>query len=310
MSVLDLTSEVKPAFGRKITYKSAYHYWYALLTDKAISLFDWTGLPFPQRELEIRAQMHPQGYIGVVKYESEILVANGSGVGVTNYPDEWITYVWANALHSSINNIGRDCAILRNNSLLISTGMMVDHYSRLLAHATLSLQAALINTRATGYSTAKNDQTAKRIKKFYEALEEGRTEAILIEDDLNSIEGSKPVEFISDHLSGRGDTILDIWQVLQNILKDFYTAIGISKPTDKRERLITDEIAQEQPLFKFNVEDMLDCRKRFAEEINQIFGLSVSVDVAESLKEAQGGAAAPREDRREADGDAATRMDD
>ena len=291
MSVLDLTEEVKPTPGRKITYKSAFRYWYALLTDKAISLFDWEGLPFPQRELELRAQMHPQGYIGVVKHLNELIVANGSGVGITNYPDEWLTYVWANALHSGINNIGKDCAILRNNSLMISTGATVDHYARLLAHATLTLQAALINCRATGYSTAKDDVTAKRIKKFYEALEEGRTEVILIEDDLNIIEGSKPIEFISDHLSGRGDTILDIWQVLQNILKDYYTTIGISKPTDKRERLITDEIAQEQPLFKFNVEDMLDCRKQFAEELNRIFGLSVSVDVAESLKEAQSMAA-------------------
>lgn len=299
MSVMDLTNEVKPTFSRKVNYKSAFLYWHALLSDKAISLFDWKGLPFPQHELEMRAQLLPQGYIGVVKYGDEIIVANGSGVGVTNYPDEWITYVWANALHSGINNIGRDCCLLRNNSLMISTGLIIRYYAGLLAHSTLTLQAALINCRATGYSTAKDDQTAKRIKKFYEALEEGKTEVILIEDDLNSIEGSRPIEFISDHLSGRGDTILDIWQVQQNILKDFYTTIGISKPTDKRERLITDEIAQEQPLFKFNVEDMLDCRKQFAEELNRIFGLSVSVDVAESLKAAQGSAAALQEDRKE-----------
>lgn len=295
MSVLDLTNEIKPAMSRKITYKSAFLYWHALLSDKAISLFDWKGLPFPQHELELRAQMHPQGYIGVVKYLDEYIVANGSGVGVTNYPDEWINYVWANALHSGINIIGKDCVLLRNNSLMLSTGATVRFYAQLLAHATLTLQAALINCRATGYSTVKDDQSLKRVKKFYDALEDGRTEVVLIEDDLNSAEGSKPIEFISDKLSGRGDTILDIWQVLQNILKDFYTAIGISKPTDKRERLITDEIAQEQPLFKFNVEDMLDCRKRFAEELNRIFGLSVSVDLAESLKAAQsmteGGAA-------------------
>ena len=287
MSVLDLTREVKPALCRKITYKSAYLYWNALLSDKAISLFDWQGLPFPQHELELRAQMHPQGYIGVVRYLDEVIVANGSGVGVTNYPDEWITYVWANALHSGINTIGRDCVILRNNSLMISTGLIVRFYSNLLAHATLTLQAALINCRATGFSTAKDEQTAKRVKKFYEALVDGNTEVVMIEDDLNSLDGSKPIEFISDKLSGRGDTILDIWQALQNILKDFYTTIGISKPTDKRERLITDEIAQEQPLFRFNVEDMLDCRKKAAEEMSRLFGLTITVDLAQSLKDAQ-----------------------
>ena len=287
MSVLELTNEVKPALTRKVNYKSAFLYWHALLSNKAISLFDWRGLPFPQHELEMRVQLIPQGYIGVVKYKDEIIVANGSGVGVTNYPDEWITYTWANALHSGVARIGENCALLRNNSLMISTGMIIRYYAGLLAHATLTLQAVLINSRATGYSVAKDDQTQKRIKRFYDALEDGKTDVILIEDDLNSIEGSKPIEFISERISGRGDNILDIWQVLQNILKDFYTTIGISKPTDKRERLITDEIAQEQPLFKFNVEDMIDCRRRFAEQLNDMFGLSVSVDLAESLKAAQ-----------------------
>ena len=296
MSVLELTSEVKPTLSRKINYKGAFLYWNALLSDKVISLFDWQGLPFKQHELEMRAQLHPQGYIGVVKHLDELIVANGSGVGITNYPDEWINYVWANALHSGISIIGKECALLRNNSLMISSAFTVNFYARLLAHATLSLQAALINSRATGYSVAKDDPTMRRIKRFYEALEDGKTEVILLEDDLNSDLNSKPIEFISDHLSGRGDTILDLWQVMQNILKDFYTTIGISKPTDKRERLITDEIAQEQPLFKFNIEDMLDCRKEFAKQLNSIFGLNVSVDVAESLKAAQTMTAPEREE--------------
>ena len=98
--------------------------------------------------------------------------------------------------------------------------------------------------------------------------------------------GAKPVEFLSDQITGKANSILDYWQVGQNILKDFYTTIGISKPTDKRERLITDEIAQEEPLFKFNVEDMLDQRQKTADELNRVFGLSVSVDLAESLKKA------------------------
>ena len=287
MSVLDLTKEVKLASKRKMTYQSAFSFWSALLSDKAISIFDWTGLPFKQHELEMRAQLHFQGYIGVVSYNNEIIVANGSGVGVTNYPDEWITYVWANALHSGINRIGENAAILRNNSLMISSGFIIKYYAHLLAHATLTLQAALINSRAAGYSVVKDDAAMQRVKAFYQAIEEGKTEVIQLEDDLNSLEGSKPIDFIFDKLSGRGDNILDLWQVLQNILKDFYTTMGISKPTDKRERLIQDEIAQEQPLFRFNIEDMLDCRKEFADEINRIFGLSVSVDLAQSLKDAQ-----------------------
>ena len=291
MSVLDLHNEARPTVNRKLNYKRAYQYWYALLSNKCLSLFDWTGLPFKQRELELRMQFFGSGYTGVVNSRKlGLIVAHGSGVGITPYPDEWIDYVWACPLDSGTSKIGEGAVICRNNSLLLPTSGIVDHFSHLLAHADLSLQAILINSRSTGYSTAKNDQSKKRIEHFYRAIEDGSTEVVLTEDDLDSMIGSRPIEFITERpTSSAGFNILDYWQASQNILKDFYNTIGISKPTDKRERLITDEVQQEQPLFKFNMEDMLDMRKEAAAELSKVFGLTVSVDYAESLKNAQGG---------------------
>ena len=292
MSVLDFSPESRPAVNRKLNYKRAYRYWYALLSNKCLSLFDWSGRPFKQRELEIRMQFFGSGYTGVVNSKKlGIIVAHGSGVGVTPYPDEWIDYVWACPLDSGKSRIGEGAVICRNNSLLLPSSIIVDHFSHLLAHDDLSLQAILINSRATGYSTARDDQSKKRIESFYRSLEDGSTEVILTEDNLDSVLGSKPIEFIAERSSAQGFNILDYWQASQNILKEFYNTIGISKPTDKRERLITDEVQQEQPLFKFNMEDMLDMRKEAAEQMSKVFGLTVSVDYAESLKTAQGGGA-------------------
>ena len=291
MSVIDHYKELTPATVQKLTYKRAFRYWHALLSDKVISLFDWKGLPFPQREIEIRTQLFGEGFSGVVKsYKLDRLIAvKGSGVGVTEYPDVWLQLVYATALDSGKRDIGVDAVLIRNNSLLLPSAALVKHYAHLLAHCDLTLQAILINSRATGYSTAANDVEKKRVEGWYKALENGSTEVIMTESDLNMIKGSKPIDFITTTPPGNGYNILDIWQASQNILKDFYTAIGISKPTDKRERLISDEVAQEQPLFKFNVEDMLDCRKEAAEQLNKVFGLTVSVDYAESLRIAQGG---------------------
>lgn len=287
MSYIDLANEFSPQIRRKLTYNKAYRYWYALLANKVISLFDWKGLPFAQHELEIYTQLTMPGYCGVVEGKDGALwVVHGSGVGVTEYPDKWTRFVWACPLGSGTNEIGKGAVLSRNNSLLLSTRHIIEHYSHMLAHTDLSVQAQLINSRSTGYSLASNDTVKNRIKKFYEALEDGKTEVILTESDLNTLTGAKPVEFLSDQITGKANSILDYWQVGQNILKDFYTTIGISKPTDKRERLITDEIAQEEPLFKFNVEDMLDQRQKTADELNRVFGLNVSVDLAESLKKA------------------------
>lgn len=287
MSVLTLTKECKPTAAKKLNYSRAYSYWYARLSDYIISLFDWKGLPFPQHELELRIQLNKQGYVGSVYSEKlkKWLVANGSGVGVTEYPDQWITYTWACPLASGLNKIGENAVIFRNNSLMISSAFTIEHYAHLLAHNDLSLQAQLINSRATGMSIASDDRAKKQIKAYYDALENGSTEVILSEADLFTAEGVKAVDFLPT--AGSASSILDFWQTSQNILKDFFTTIGISKQTDKRERLIESEVEQEQPLYLFNIEDMLDCRKNAAEELSAISGLSISVDVAESLKRAQ-----------------------
>lgn len=307
-TALDLIKECSPTLRRKVTYNRAYRFLYALLSNRVVSLFDWQGLPFEQHELELRAQMGMQGYTGVV-YAGTLarwIVANGSGVGVTEYPDKWIDYVWACPLASGVSKIDESCALVKNNSLLIPSRFLVEHYAHLMAHTILSMQAALINSRATGYSTAADDQAVKSIKKFYEALEDGKTEVVQLEQNLNSPLGQKPIEFISDRLSGNAQNILDYWQLFQNLYKDFLSMVGVSKSTDKRERLITSEVEQDLPLYRFNIEDMLDVRKQAAETLSNLIGTTITVDLAESVRRAQEGgssyefeAAGNREERRD-----------
>ncbi len=57
-TLLDMLEGCKPGNTRKMTYKGAYRFLYALLTNRAISLFDWRGLPFEQHELEIPIQIN------------------------------------------------------------------------------------------------------------------------------------------------------------------------------------------------------------------------------------------------------------
>lgn len=288
-TLLDMLEGCKPGNTRKMTYKGAYRFLYALLTNRAVSLFDWHGLPFEQHELEIPMQMNGQGYTGVVYSETlaRWLVANGSGVGVTEYPDKWLTYTWACPLTQGVGTIGQSAFIARNNSILMSSRFMIDHYAHLMAHTLISMQAILINSRATGYSLASDDQKRKRLLAFYQALEEGKTEVILSDDNLEGALSQKPFDFISDKITGNASNILDYWQLFQNLYKDFLAMIGVSKSTDKRERLITSEVAQDLPLYRFNIEDMLDQRKKLAADLSRAFGYEVTVDLAESVKQSQ-----------------------
>ena len=294
MSVLDIYGCGEPFKRKKMNYARAYRSWYALLSDKVLNLFTWEGLPFPQHELEIRTQLINNGYCGVVRSKkyNRLIVANGSGVGVTEYPDQWLTFVWAVAGDSGqrklanlkgsqekgISTIGADCVLIKNNDLMQPTRLLVERYAHLLAHAELSLQAILINSRATGIIAARDDKQRDDIHKFYDFLEDGKTMAIVDDNGLDSLVGSEGLRAISTAYPS-STHILDFWQIRQNLYKEFLTEIGISKSTDKRERLITSEVEQDIPLYGYSLDDMLKCRKEAAEQMNDIFNLTVSVKI-------------------------------
>lgn len=295
MSVLDIHEIGKPFKRRKMDYSRAYRAWYALLANKVLNLFTWEGLPFSQHELELRTQLMGAGYSGVVKsnYYNRLVAASGSGVGVTEYADQWLTFVWAipgdsgkskvndkvtKYREKGISTIGADAVIIRNNSLLLPTRLLVERYAHLLAHAELSLQAILINSRTTGILAARDDKQRNDITAFYSALEDGKTLAIVDDTGLDSLIGSEGLRNIATAYPS-STHILDFWQIRQNLYKEFLTEIGISKSTDKRERLIQSEVEQDIPLYGYSLDDMLRCRQTAAEQLNQIFGLTVSVTI-------------------------------
>lgn len=292
MSVFDDMNLIKPYKKRKMTYATAYRLWYIKLAEKVINIFKWYGLPFEQHEMEIRLQLYGNGHAGVVRPSNlgREIVVSGSGTGVTEYPDKYIDYTWACPVAFGMSKIGENIAVIYNNSLHTPTRLIVQRYAHLLAHAELSLQAILINSRSTGILAAADEKQRDDITAFYNALEDGRTLAIVDNSSLSGLLNSEGLRAISTAYPS-STHILDFWQARENLYKEFLTEIGISKSTDKRERLITDEIKQDKPLYKYSLDDMLQCRKRGADDINNIFGLSVSVEINETIlnEESEGG---------------------
>lgn len=288
MSVLSIYDIDKPYRRKKLDYARAFRSWHALLSNKVMDLFIWEGLPFEQKEIEIRTQLFGDGYCGIVysKRYGRLIASLGSGVGVTEYPDKWLNFVWACPGDSGIAQIDHDAVLIRNNSLMIPTQLIVQRYAHLLAHAELSLQAILINSRSTGIIAARDEKQKNDIQKFYEALEDGRTLAIVDDQGLDSLVGAEGLRSVSTAYPA-ATNIADFWQIRQNLYKEFLTEIGISKSTDKRERLITSEVQQDIPLYSYSLDDMLSCRQEAAEKLSSVFDLSVSVKINPIIKQLQ-----------------------
>lgn len=280
MSVFDDYSIIKPFRKRKLDYQTAYRLWYMRLANKVLNLFQWSGLPFEQHELELRLQLYGNGYTGVVKSQrlGRVITATGACSGVTEYADKFIDFTWTCPVDFGIDKIGETCAVIFNTSLHTPTRPLVQRYAHLLAHAELSLQAILINARATGIIAARDQQQKQDVDSFYSALEDGKTMAIVDDDSLDSLVGSQGLRAVSTSYPA-AHTIIDFWQIRQNLYKEFLAELGISKSTDKRERLIQSEVEQDEPMYQYALDDMLKCRKIGADIANNIFGLNIAVKI-------------------------------
>ena len=70
-----------------------------------------------------------------------------------------------------------------------------------------------------------------------------------------------------------------------NVMNECLTFLGINNAnTDKRERLVTNEVEANNEMIQINADVMLEVRKHACEEINKMFGLNISVEKRTDLK--------------------------
>ena len=261
----------------------SFKYWCDMLFEKCMRIFTWTGLPFPQKEIESRLLIN--GYCGFLKDSKVgVMVANGGMSGVTQYYDEFTTFNWSApaVANTKTRSIGKDCIIINNNQLRNPILPMVMRYASLLAHADISLKCALINTRETNTYASSDENTADNINKYYDRLYNGDSASILDEsliESVKNISNRESTTAIKDCLSARTD-----------LLSNFFKEIGVKSANDKKERMIESEVDSNNQLLLFNISDMLAERKKACEEINRIFGTDITVELSDEFKELQGGA--------------------
>ena len=247
-------------------------YWKNYLFEKIVRIFEWTGLPFPQRELETRLILY--GYCGVVNDgKLGIMAADGGMSGVTQYHDIFtnLTYAAPTAKGGTLE-IGKDCVIVNNTALRTPLYPLVYRTACLLAHADISLKCALVNMRYTDLFATDDESTAENVRAVRNRLYDGDYDCIVDKSIVGSLQN-----IANTTTSNR--SIKDCIEVRQEILKAFYNAIGVRYNKEKKERMITDEITDDSQLLLFNIADMLAQRKTACKDIKKVLGINVTVDL-------------------------------
>lgn len=281
-------SSIPRLFIDGTTYKAYYEYWRERLFERVMRLFVWDGLgEIPQKEVELRLILAGRAAVCHIPsehnapYTDTLSVMWCSMFGVTKYDNEFKFVNVRCPLWTGTKKIGEDAVIINNNSLREPLFEIVNHYAQLIAHNEVSIITTFINARdAGGVPTVSTEKQKQSMRTYFKNLYNGKFDTVTDIANLN-------VEYIgSDRRTLQN--VKDLFETRSALIKAFYSEIGIRSAFEKNNNTVTLEVMSDTSQLKYNITDMLECRKKACEEINTIFDRDFSVKIAEEIDYKEG----------------------
>lgn len=263
-----------------ITYTN---YYYRLMLI-ARSLFKWNNLPNGINEKWIERYLYSEG--ACVFYKDPLvgfMVAKIGNTGPLNYYDEPTTirpyatnYLYEDPTDNDQLENTVNCVIIRNNADSIPTYPMIQLYSADLTNIKRTIDTN-IEAQKMPIIIKCTDKQKLSLKQAIKQKQDN--EPVIYAD--KSIETSEMSTLKTD-----APIVFDKLQIQKtNVMNECLTFLGINNAnTDKRERLVTNEVEANNEMIQINADVMLETRKQACEEINKMFGLNISVEKRTDLK--------------------------
>lgn len=162
------------------------------------------------------------------------------------------------------------CVIIENNKLRIPTEDFILFYVNKLTEAERTMD---VNVKAnkTPVIVLCDDKDVLSFKQIFK-LVDGNVPAIFADKSLN-IDGVSALDLKAKFLGN------DLMDYKRSVESELLTFLGINNSAvDKKERLITDEANANNELIESFFDLQLEARERACEEINAMFGCSISVE--------------------------------
>lgn len=253
------------------------------MLNRTQSMFKWNGLPktIPQRNLELMLQMN--GNIGIASVDG-LLYAFIGGLGGEPNPYYMPTlYTVANpSLKISKNYvIDEDIIIIPNDSLYIGLLPLFERYATAITETEISLLDANINSRIVSLLTANDDRTKASAEKYLDDVLNGKLGVIGNEQFLGGLQ-TQP------YANTGHNAITDLIELEQYYKASWFNELGLNANYNmKRESINSGESQLNNDMLLPLIDDMLKQRKEGAERVNDMFGTSITVELASSWEDNQ-----------------------
>ena len=238
------------------------------------SMFTYEGLPdtIPVQWLESYLQRN--GSCCIAEHEGKLYALLGNAGGELDEYYQPTMYTVANpALNlSKTYKIGEDCVYCRNDYDAIGLVPLVSRYCGLMTENLLTVRISDINMRMMNLLSAPDDNTLQSTKQYLNDLEEGKLGVV---GETPFFDGLK----LQSKGVGNGDYMIQFIELQQYLKGSMYNELGINANFNmKREALSGQEVALNDDALMPLIDDMLKQRRAMCDELNEMFGLDVSVD--------------------------------
>lgn len=248
------------------------------LLQKAISVFTWK-IPDSWAKNFLLYCLYCWGFVAVFdtdKFGTIFQPCGLSGYDVFYRPTNAVI---ANPLlNGNLRpRIGRECELIRLQPDYSGIMDIITHYAELMAIATETAGVNLFNSKLSYVFKSANKSNAETFKKLYDKISSGEPAVVIDKQALNA-DGSPSWELFMQNV-GQNYITDKVLADLRRLETMFDTDIGIPNAnTDKKERLITDEVNAN------NIETLSKCSlwleelQESCQKCNVMFGLNLSVD--------------------------------
>ena len=256
------------------------NYFTRYLLQKALSVYDFTGLPEEWAVNYFKYCIFAFGYLAVFNTERYGVICQECTLSdtYTLFRQPNIAIITNPVFKKSLElKIGKECEIIKLQPDYGNVMDIVSVYADMMALCLETAGINLLNSKTSYIFMSDNKAAAESFKKLYDKVASGEPMAVIDKNLLNE-DGSQNWDFFLQNV-GQNFIVDKVMDSLKNLEDQFNTRIGIPNAnTQKRERLITDEVKANDVDTHSLVYLWLDTLRDGLERVNKRFGLNLGVE--------------------------------
>lgn len=269
-------------FDNFVNDRDTYYMYYYRLLEIAMSVFEWKNLPEGVDERQLEWWLLVNGYC-LFFYDEDLKTGRdklnapeGYAVLQCTLSGEWNMYMLPTWRHAySVDGINVDLdesnsVIIFNNYLRTSMILTLRQYAWRLANADRTIDVNVSNQKTTKIIPT-DDRNRLTLKNLNMSIYGNKVYTIVDKNlDLNTLQ---PIDLTVPYVAG------DLQTYKHQLWNEALTYLGVENVnTEKKERLISDEVFSNMGDVEAQRFARLNARKKAAREINELFGLDIDVD--------------------------------